>query len=64
MKGQTCWLFAVVCQVFLGLLIYVCICLNYVQLCNLAADTLHRADLTLIQTFTIFKREHKTEFLV
>lgn len=56
MKGQMCWIFEVVCQVFLGLLNYISICLNYVQLRHLAALTLcpSPADFTLIQTFMIF----------
>lgn len=41
---------------FLGLLNYISICLNYVQLRHLAALTLcpSPADFTLIQTFMIF----------
>lgn len=63
MKGQVCWVFEVVCRVLLRLLSYVSICLNYVQLCNLATFWPNRGDFPLAETFTIFcKKKIKLSF--
>lgn len=56
MKEHMCWIFDMVCRVLLGPLNYMCICFNYVQFCDLAADTfcLSCAGITLIQTVRVF----------